>query len=70
VDRTPGLKHLRETKLVYVTIRTAGRCSDVPLYDSVVDTGFSFPPTLVVVGALMLKRWIVSFIPFHTDRLQ
>jgi hypothetical protein len=39
------------------------RCSDVPLYDSVADShahGFSFPPTLVVVGALMLKRWIVQ----------
>jgi hypothetical protein len=39
------------------------RCADVPLYDSVVDShahGLSFPPTLVVVGALMLKRWIVQ----------
>ena len=35
----------------------------MPLYDSVVDShahGLSFPPTLVVVGALMLKRWIVQ----------
>ena len=23
-------------------------------------TGLSFPPTLVVVGVLMLKRWIVQ----------
>ena len=39
------------------------RCSDVPLCDSVVDIhahGLSVPPTLVVVGALMLKRWIVQ----------
>ena len=37
------------------------RNSDVPLYDSVVNShahGLSFSPTLVVVGALMLKRWI------------
>ena len=40
------------------------RCADVPLYDSVVDShahGLSFPPTLVVAGALMLKRWIVQY---------
>ena len=39
------------------------RCSDVPLYDSVVDIhahGLPFPPTLVVVGVFMLKRWIVQ----------
>ena len=39
------------------------RCADVPLYDSVVDShahGLSFPRTLVVAGALMLKRWIVQ----------
>ena len=35
------------------------RWADVPLSDNVVDIhahGLSFPPTLVVVGALMLKR--------------
>ena len=40
------------------------RCSDVPLYDSVVDSHahrLSFPPTLAVVGALMLKRLIVQY---------
>jgi hypothetical protein len=40
------------------------RCADVPLYDRVVDShahGLSFPPTLVVVGALMLKRWIDQY---------
>ena len=39
------------------------RCADVPLYGSVVDShahGLSFPPTLVVVGALTFKRWIVQ----------
>ena len=38
------------------------RYADGPLYDSVVDShahGLSCPPTLVVVGALMLKRWIL-----------
>ena len=60
----PGLKHLRETKMAYGRVLPGPlRCSDVPLYDSVVDShahGLSFPPTLVVVGALMLKRWIVQ----------
>jgi hypothetical protein len=40
------------------------RCADVPLYDSFVGShahGLSFPRTLVVVGALMLKRWIVQY---------
>ena len=34
------------------------------LYDSSMDShahGLSFPPTLAVVGALMLKRWIVQY---------
>jgi hypothetical protein len=44
---TLGLKHLRETNRVI-------RCSDVPLYDSVVDVN-SIPPTLAVLGALMLR---------------
>jgi hypothetical protein len=62
---TPGLKHLRETKKeAYGRLHYGPlRCSDVPLYDSVVDShahGLSFPPTLVVLGALMLKRWIVQ----------
>ena len=40
------------------------RCADVPLYDSAVDShahGISSPPTLVVVGALMLIQWIVQY---------
>jgi hypothetical protein len=57
---------LRETKTVYGRLLHYRplRCSDVPLYDSVVDShahGLLFPPTLVVAGALMLKRWIVQY---------
>ena len=51
--------------MVYGKVFTYGplRCSDVHLYDSGVDShayGLSFLPTLVVVGALMLKRCIVQ----------
>ena len=51
----PGLKHLRETKMAYGRVLPGPlRCSDVPLYDSVVDShGHG------VVGTLILKRWIV-----------
>ena len=40
------------------------RCAYVPLYASGMDShahGLSVFPTLVVVGALMLKRWIVQY---------
>ena len=61
----PGLNDLRETKMVQVGINYGPlRCSDVPLYDSVMDShahGLSFSPTLEVVGALMLKRWIAQY---------
>jgi hypothetical protein len=39
------------------------RCADVPAYDSILDShihGLSFRPIPMVVGALMLKRWIVQ----------
>ena len=39
------------------------RCVDVTSYDSVTDSPIqwlSFHPTLMVVGALMCKRWIVQ----------
>ena len=44
------------------------RCADMPSYDSVTDSpmqGLSFRPTLMVVGALTLKRWIVQFRSFE-----
>ena len=40
------------------------RCADMTPRDSVTDSpmqGLSFHPTLMVVGALTLKRWIVQF---------
>ena len=39
------------------------RCADVPAYDSTTDSpihGLSFRPIPMVVGALILKRWIVQ----------
>ena len=39
------------------------RCADTPLYDSATNIPtyvLSFPPTLVVVASLMLKRWFVQ----------
>ena len=39
------------------------RCADVLAYDSIADSpihGRSFRPIPMVVGALMLKRWIVQ----------
>ena len=48
--------------MMYGRVLPTLRCSDVPLYDSVVDShahGLSFPPALAVVGALMLKQWVV-----------
>ena len=38
-------------------------CAGVPAYDSMLDSpiyGVSFRPIPMVVGALMLKRWIVQ----------
>jgi hypothetical protein len=39
------------------------RCADVPAYNSILDSPIherSFRPIPMVVGALMLKRWIVQ----------
>ena len=60
---------VNEMRRVHASVKMWGgipwaACAYVPLYDSVVDShahGLSFPPTLVVVGALMLKRWIVQY---------
>ena len=44
------------------------RCADVPAYDSISDSpihGLSFRPIPMVVGSLMLKRWIVQNDTFH-----
>ena len=49
------------------------RCADVLAYDSIADSpihGRSFRPIPMVVGALMLKRWIVRSGTFLNQSLR
>ena len=49
------------------------RCADVPAYDSILDSpihGLSFRPILMVVGALMLKQWIVQNDFFRSESFE
>jgi hypothetical protein len=45
------------------------RCADTPLYDGATGSPtyvLSFPPTLVVVAPLVLKRWFVQLMSVRT----